>query len=96
MPLSQLEHDTLAKSFAVCKQCLNDLKPKLEGLNAIYNAADIGVKFTLTQAELDEVPALSGLTKQTVDDALFALTGAVLAGLTNANAAISQMAARTL
>ena len=95
MPLSQLEHDLLARSFAVCKSLLNDVQPKLASLNEIYNSVG-GVSSTLTQAELDELPVLSGLQKQTVDDALSALSVQILAGITNAFAAISQMAARTL
>ena len=94
MALSQLERDTLAKSFAVSKQVLADLLPRLDSLNAIYNSTG-GVKDTLTQGELDELPELSGLTKQTVDDAIFALTGMK----TTAHAppaALNQMAPRFL
>ena len=94
MPMSTLERDTLAKSFAVSKQLLLDLQPKLAGLNEIYNSVG-GVKETLTQAELDELPELSGLQKSTVDDAQFALSG-LTTGITNAYAALSQMAARFL
>lgn len=95
MPLSQLEHDTLAKAFAVSKQLLADIQPKLGSLNEIYNAAGTGVGSTLTQAELDELPELSGLQKTTVDDALFAMAG-MLTSVNNAFAALSQMAARFL
>jgi hypothetical protein len=94
MPMSVLEKDTLAKSFAVSKQLLLDLQPKLAGLNEIYNSVG-GVKETLTQAELDELPELSGLQKTTVDDALFAMAG-LTTGMTNAYTALSQMAARFL
>jgi hypothetical protein len=95
MPLSTLEHDTLSKSFAISKQLLADIQPKLASLNEIYNAAGTGVGSTLTQAELDELPELSGLQKTTVDDALFAMSG-ILTSLTNAQAALNQMAARFL
>lgn len=95
MPMSILEHDTLAKSFAISKTLLADIHPKLANLNEIYNAAGTGVGSTLTQAELDELPELSGLQKTTVDDALFAMAG-MLTNLTNAFAALSQMAARFL
>ena len=94
MALSQLERDTLAKSFAVSKQVLADLLPRLDSLNEIYNSAG-GVKDTLTQGELDELPELSGLTKQTVDDAIFALTG-MKTTADAAAAALNQMAARFL
>jgi hypothetical protein len=95
MPISTLEHDTLAKLFAICKSVQADLQPKLSQLDSIYNSAG-GVTSTLTQAELDELPELSGLTKQTVDDGVFALTSGVLPALVNATAALSQLAARFL
>lgn len=95
MPLSTLEHDTLSKSFAISKQLLADIQPKLASLNEIYNAAGTGVGSTLTQAELDELPELSGLQKTTVDDMMFAVAG-ILTSLTNAAAALNQMAARFL
>ena len=94
MPMSALEHDSLAKSFAIAKQLLLDIQPKLASLNEIYNSVG-GVKETLTQAELDELPELSGLQKSTVDDALFAMAG-LATTITNAYASLSQMAARFL
>ena len=92
MPLSQLENDTLAKAFAISKQILLDLHPKLANLNELYNSVG-GVSSTLTQAELDELPTLSGLQKTTVDDALFAMAG-LTTTITSAFAALNQMAAR--
>lgn len=94
MPLSQLEHDTLAKSCAVSKQLLADIQPRLASLNELYSSVG-GVSSTLSQAELDELPELSGLQKSTVDDALFAMSG-MLTSINNAFAALSQMAARFL
>lgn len=95
MPVSQLERDTLAKSFSVCKTLLNDLQPKLAGLAQIYDSAG-GVKTTLTQADLDELPELSGLTKTQVDDGLYALTTVVLPGIQSGYSALAQLAARFL
>jgi hypothetical protein len=95
MPLNTLERDTLAKSFAVCKQILMDLQPKLEALAVIYDSGG-GVKETLTQEELNELPELSGLTKQQVDDGLYALTTVILPGVQNSYPALAQMAARFL
>lgn len=95
MPMSTLEHDTLAKAFAVCKTLLNDLQPKLAGLAQIYDSAD-GMKTTLTQEELDEVPALSGLTKTQVDQGLYALTTVVLPGIATNYGVLAQLAARFL
>jgi hypothetical protein len=95
MPLSQLERDTLAKSFAVSKQLLLDIQPKLEGLAAIFDSAG-GVKETLTQEELDEVTELSGLTKTQIDDGLYAMTAQILPGIQNGYNALAQLAARLL
>jgi len=95
MPMSQLERDTLAKSFAVAKQILNDIHPKLAGLKQIYDAEG-GVKTTLTQAELDEVPELSGLTIQQVTDGLYVFTTVLLPGIENGYPAVAQLAARFL
>ena len=92
--MTTLERDTLSKSFAVSKQLLLDLQPKLASLNEVYNSVG-GVGSTLTQAELDELPELSGLQKSVVDDAQFAMAG-LTAGITNAYAALAQMAARLL
>lgn len=95
MPMSQLEHDTLAKAFAVCKNLLADTQPKLASLKEIYDSEG-GVKSTLDQAELDEVAALSGLTKQQVDDGLYALTTVLLPAIEAGYPALAQLAARFL
>ena len=92
MPMSTLESDTIAKACSVAKSLLADLQPRLAGLDSIYNSVG-GVKETLTQDELDENPALSGLAKQTLDDAIFAMSG-MLTSMTNAYAALAQVAAR--
>ena len=96
MALSSLERDFLSRLFAVSKTVLQDLQPKLASLNELYNAAGIGVSTTLDQAELDEVPELSGLTTQQVSDATYALTAVVLPGISNAYPALAQVAARFL
>jgi hypothetical protein len=93
--MSQLERDTLSKSFAVTKQLLLDLQPKLASLAQIYDSVG-GVKATLSQAELDEVPELSGLTKLQVDDGLYALTTVLLPAIEAGYPALSQLAARFL
>jgi hypothetical protein len=73
---------------------LADLRPRLSSINELYNSAG-GIKETLTQEELDEVTALSGLTKTTLDDTVFAFS-AMLAAIDAAQAAINQTAARFL
>ena len=93
MPMSQLESDTVAKMCAIAKQLLADVQPKLESLRSIYDSAG-GVKETLTQAEMDEVSALSGLTKTQLDDAAFVMTGAILSGIENGYNGLDAVAAR--
>jgi translation initiation factor 6 (eIF-6) len=96
MPMNSLERDFLAKLFAVSKTVLQDLQPRLSGLNELYNAAGIGISNTLTQDELDELAELSGLTVQQVADATYALTAVILPGITNAYPALAQTSARFL
>jgi len=94
MPMTTLERDTLAKHFAICKSVLADLQPRLSSLNELYNAVG-GVKETLDQAEMDELPELSGLQKTTVDDAVFSLSN-VLGAIDAAYPSLAQCAARFL
>jgi hypothetical protein len=94
MPMSHLEKDTLAKHFALCKNILADLQPRLAALNEVYNAAG-GVKETLDQTELDELPELSGLQKTTVDDAVYALS-TMASSIDAAYSSLAQCAARFL
>lgn len=95
MPMSTLERETLAKSFAVTKQILLDIQPKLAGIAQIYDSEG-GVKETLTQEELDEIPELSGLTKIQVDDGLYVLTTLLLPAIQQGYPALAQLAARFL
>jgi hypothetical protein len=93
MTMSALEYDTLVTAAGVCRQVLSDLQPKLQGLKQIYDAEG-GVKSTLTQDEMDEVAALSGLTKAQADDAIYALTAVMLPAIEAGYTAMAQMAAR--
>lgn len=94
MAITQLEYDTLTNAFAVAKTAITDLQPRLEELREIYDSAG-GVKETLTQEDLDGVPALSGLTKAQADDGLYALTAVLLPALETSYTALAQMAARS-
>lgn len=93
MAINQLEYDTLNMAFAVCKMILNDLQPRLLALQQQYDSAG-GVKETLTQQEMDEVAALSGLTKAQADDGMYALTTVFLPAITNSYPALAAMASR--
>ena len=95
MPISQLENDTLAKSFAVAKTLLLDLQPKLAALAQLYDSEG-GVKTTLTQEDLDELPELSGLTTTQVEHGLYALTTVILPGIVSGYPALAQLSARFL
>ena len=44
---------------------------------------------------MDEIPALSGLTKTAVDDGMYALTAVLLPAIENGYTALAQMAARS-
>jgi hypothetical protein len=94
MSMTVLEKDTLSRQFAICKTILADLQPKLASLNELYNSAG-GVKESLDQAEMDELPELSGLLKTTVDDAVFSLAN-VLGAIDAAYPSLAQCAARFL
>lgn len=93
MAMNPLEFDTLNMAFAVSRMILNDLQPRLLSLQQQYDAEG-GVKSTLTQNEMDEVAALSGLTKQQADDGLYALTAVMLPAITQTYAALSVLASR--
>ena len=94
MAMTTLEYDTLNQSFAVCKVLLGDLQPHLEALQQLYDSAG-GVKETLTQADMDGMPALSGLQKQQVDDGLYVLTTLLLPAIINGKSSLTQLAARS-
>ena len=94
MAMNTLEYDTLNVAFAVCKMILNDLQPRLLALQQQYDSTG-GVKETLTQQEMDEVAALSGLTKAQADDGMYALTTVFLPAITNSYPALAAMASRS-
>jgi hypothetical protein len=93
MSMNALEYDTLNMAFAVCKIVIHDLQPRLLALQQQYDSEG-GVGSTLTQQEMDEVAALSGLTKVQADDGIYALTAVMLPAITNSYASLSQMASR--
>ena len=93
MAITTLEYDVLTNAFAVCKKILNELEPALAQFREIYDSAG-GVKETLTQEELDSVPAFSGLTKTQADDGLYVLTALLLPAIESSTTALAHMAAR--
>ena len=93
MPLTQLELNTVSKGLAIAKKMLDEVKPVLDALNIIYDSVG-GAKSTITQAGLDLVPYFSGITKQQLDDGMFALTATLRTDMQTAYAVIAQLAAR--
>lgn len=93
MPMTVLESDVLNAACATCKMILQQVQPQLASLQQLYDSAG-GVGSTLTQEELDANAALSGLTKQSVDDALYVLTTVLLPGIEAGLAALNALAAR--
>jgi hypothetical protein len=95
MAVTQLERDTLSKSFVICKDLLNTLHPRLAQMQTIYDSGG-GVKETLSQDDLNSLPELSGLTKKQVDDALYIMTTQLLPVLNSGQTQLAHLAARTL
>jgi len=65
----------------------------VNGLQVIYDGTG-GVKTTVTQDKLNETPGLSGLTKQQLDDGMYALTSGVKGAIDTAYTQLAQIAAR--
>lgn len=93
MAISPLEQDTVSRGIKAAGLVIRQLKPLLDELNVVYDAAG-GVKDTLTQQELDEIARFSGITKQQVDDGMFALTSTLKTAITNAYTQLTTLASR--
>jgi hypothetical protein len=93
MAITKLEQDTVSRSMQAARLTLDQLKPAIDSLSSLYDSAG-GLKTTITQADLDGVPSFSGLTKQQLDDGMYALTTVLKPAIDNAYAALSQLATR--
>ncbi len=93
MALTALESNTVSRGLAAAKKVLDEVKPVLDSLNAIYDSGG-GAKTTITQQNLDLVPSFSGLTKQQLDDGMYALTATLRTDIASAYAQLAQLAAR--
>ena len=93
MALSILEKQTITKGCQAAKKVLEEVLPILNNLNVIYDSAG-GVKTTITQQNMDLDPTLSGLTKQQLDDGMFALTSTLKNDMTTAFSQLAEIAAR--
>lgn len=92
MALTTLELTTINRGIVMAKKIL-ELQSELYQLNIIYDSSG-GVKETVTQAELDERPEYSGLTKQQLDDGMYALTGTIRTDVQNALTQLTNLASR--
>lgn len=93
MAITTLEYDPVNNAAQVCSMILSELQPKLANFQQLYDSAG-GVGSTLTQEELDSVPAFSGLTVAQVTDALYVLTTVLLPGIESGYGALSTLGAR--
>ncbi len=91
--LSTLEVTTIANGIAAAKQLVGVLKPILDQLNIVYDGTG-GVKSTVDQAKLDSASNLSGLTKQQLDDGMFALTSVIKGDLATSFTQLTILASR--
>lgn len=92
--LTQLEKSTILLEINLSANLVNNIKPVLDKLDAINNGSP-KLTDTLTQANMDLEPLLSGLTKQQYLDGNFALTSTVKTALTTAYNALVELAARS-
>lgn len=93
MAITKLEQDTVSIGLQTAKKLIDELKPVLDKLNALYDAEG-GVKATLTQGEMDSITSWQGLTKQQLDDGMYAMTSVARGGIINAYNALVEMGFR--
>lgn len=90
--MDTLELSTVNRGINLSKRVL-ELQLEMQQLDIIYNSTG-GVSETLTQADLDSRPEYSGLTKQQVDDAFYAMTATLKTDINNAMTALTHLACR--
>lgn len=94
MALSVMAQNTIFAAASLSKQLNEQLEPLMARFNVLYNAVG-GLKTTIVQADMDAVPALSGLTKAQLDNAMNDLTNTILTPLQAALADLAQLAGRS-
>lgn len=92
--LTALEQNCVSRGIQAAAKVVRELQPLLAELNIIYDSAG-GAKTTITQANLDLVPAFSGITKQQLDDGMYALTATLRGDILTAFGQLAQLAARS-
>lgn len=93
MALSRLEASTITQGIQIAKRLVEDVYPLLLRLDVVYHGVG-NVKNTVTQANLDATPAVSGLTKQELDDGMYAAAATVRAAIGDSYTALVDLASR--
>lgn len=92
--MNPLESNQIAQAVAVSRRLLIEVQPMLDYLNQLYNSEG-GGSTSITQADLDSAANLSGLTKQELDDGMYALTGPIRTAIETSYAQLAALAARS-
>ena len=93
MALTNMEKDAVTEGAQTAKKIIREIKPMMDSLNIIYDREG-GLKSTITQEDLDSVSSWSGLTKQQLDDGMYAVTTTLRTAIINAYSALAELAAR--
>ena len=72
---------------------LDELLPILNAVNVTYNQAG-GYKETITDGDLKQIDAYSGLTKAQLDDGMYVLTATIKGALTTGYDQLCELAVR--
>ena len=91
--MNALAQNTVSRGLTAAKKAIEELKPVLDELNILYDSQG-GLKETMTQGDLDSVASFSALTKQQLDDGMYALTATLKGAIDNAYTALAQLACR--
>jgi len=91
--MNTLQKTTVSTASVAARTLLDDVYPKLQQLNVIYDA-DGGVKSQLDDAALAAEGVYSNLTKAELDDGMYALTATLKNAITAAYTALAKIAAR--
>jgi hypothetical protein len=91
--LTTVEANKIHEGAQAAQLVVDQLKPVLDRLNILYDSEG-GLKTTITQENMDELPSLSGMTKQQLDAGMYALTGTLRTKIDEAYTALVELAAR--
>jgi len=92
MAMAALEQNAISRAMNAAAKIIREVYPVAHELNVLYDSQG-GLKTTISQEDLDSVP-LSGLTKQQLDDGLYAITATLKGAIEGAYTALAELAAR--